>query len=105
MVKRYKRKYINKQTKYIIEEIHEDWCKGIIIPVCKQKGDKTDCNNDRGITLLSIYGKVYTNVIREKLRIHVEQVIGEKKPASWFQSWKKHNRSTIHIKTADREVY
>jgi hypothetical protein len=34
------------------EEIRDQWKESIIVPVHK-KGDKTDCNNYRGISLLS----------------------------------------------------
>jgi hypothetical protein len=33
------------------EELPEEWKKSIIVPIYK-KGGKTDCNNDRGISLL-----------------------------------------------------
>jgi len=38
------------------EELPEEWKESITVPICK-KGDKTDCNNHRGITLLSTTSK------------------------------------------------
>lgn len=46
--------------------VPQDFKDGIIIPVHK-KGSKYDCDNYRGITLLSIAGKVLTIIIRSRL--------------------------------------
>ncbi len=42
-------------------EVPENWLVGLIVPICKQKGSKTDCNYYRGITLLSCLGKLFTS--------------------------------------------
>ena len=42
-----------------IEVIPSDWKKGILVPVFKGKGSRTDCSNYRGITLLSVPGKLF----------------------------------------------
>ena len=46
----------------------EAWALGLIIPIYKKKGDKKDCNNYRGITLLSCLGKLFTTVLNERLK-------------------------------------
>ena len=47
---------------WMLEEIPKDWKNGTIIKIPK-KGDLTDCNNWRGITLLSVPGKVSCSII------------------------------------------
>ncbi len=51
--------------------IPSDWKKGIVVPLWKGKGDRQDCNNYRGVTLLSVPGKVFARVILERIRHHL----------------------------------
>ena len=60
--------------------IHQTWTEGKIpqvwkdanlITIYKSKGDKTDCGNSRGISLLSVAGKILAKVLCNRL---VEQV-------------------------------
>jgi hypothetical protein len=46
------------------EELPDQWKESIIVPVHK-KGDKTDCNNYRGISLLSISYKILSNTFSQ----------------------------------------
>ena len=39
----------------------------MIVPMCKDKGEKTECSNYRGISLLSIFGKVYAGILLERI--------------------------------------
>ena len=49
------------------EEAPRDWQDGIVVPLYKGKGSRQECDNSRGITLLSIPGKVYARVIQHRL--------------------------------------
>ena len=44
------------------EELPEEWKDSIIVPIHK-KGDKTDCNNYRGISLLPTTYKMLSNIL------------------------------------------
>ena len=48
------------------EKLTEEWNESIIVPIHK-KGDKTDCNNYRGISLLLTTYKTLSNILLSKL--------------------------------------
>ena len=48
-----------------------------IITLFKNKGDRSDCNNYRGISLLSIVGKTFARVILNRLQLLAERVFPE----------------------------
>ena len=43
--------------------IATDWKRGLFVPLWKGMGDRQNCNNDLGVTLLSVPGKVFAWVI------------------------------------------
>ncbi|KAK3532187.1 hypothetical protein QTP86_009294 [Hemibagrus guttatus] len=53
-----------------------DWATGVVIPLFK-KGDRRVCSNYKGITLLSLPGKVYSRVLERRVRPLVEPRIQE----------------------------
>ena len=53
-----------------------EWQTGVVVPIFK-KGDRRVCANYRGITLLSLPGKVYSRVLERRLRPIVEPRIQE----------------------------
>ena len=48
---------------WVQERLPDDWRRGIILPFWKRKGDRMICSNHRGITLLSIPGKIFTRIL------------------------------------------
>ena len=62
----------------------------------KNKGDRGDCDNYRGISLLSIVGKVFARVILKRLQVLAERVLPESQCG--FRS----KRSTIDMISAIR---
>jgi hypothetical protein len=57
-----------------MEELPDQWKKSIIVPIHK-KGDKTDCNNYRGISLLSTPYKILSNILLSRLSPYVDEII------------------------------
>ncbi len=45
-------------------EIPDDWLNAIIVPLYKGKGSRSECSSYRGISLLSVPGKVYQRILR-----------------------------------------
>ena len=53
---------------HILKQVYpKTWSRGVIIPVYK-KGDSSDPNNYRGITLTSCFSKLFTSLINEPLK-------------------------------------
>jgi len=48
--------------------VPEDWKNAVIVPLYKGKGERSECKNYRGISLLSVVGKVYARVLMERVR-------------------------------------
>ena len=53
-------------TMFDEEKIPIDWARGLIVPIFKD-GDKHVAENYRGITLLSVVGKLYTVILNSRL--------------------------------------
>lgn len=58
------------------EKIPIEWEMGLIMPIFK-KGDNRNCNNYRGITLLSTLTKVLEKIIEKRLRWKIEPTLSE----------------------------
>jgi hypothetical protein len=52
----------------------QQWKESIIVPIYK-KGYKTDCNNHRGVSLLSAAYKILSNILLAELTPYVNEVI------------------------------
>lgn len=70
------------------EKLPEDWKIALLCPVHK-KGDKQECNNYRGIALLSVTYKVFANCILSRIKTKSEQTIGD------YQGGFRPGRSTV----------
>ena len=57
-------------------EIPGEWGNAIICPVYK-KGDKSECRNYRGISLLPHITKIYERILECRLHSCVEEKLGE----------------------------
>ncbi len=54
-----------------------DWTEAILVPVYKGKSRRGECGSYRGISLLSIPGKVYGKVIIDRMQRLTEEKINE----------------------------
>jgi hypothetical protein len=57
------------------EELPHQWKESIVVPNHK-KGDKTDCSNYRGISLLSSSYKILSNILLARLTQYADEIIG-----------------------------
>ena len=73
------------------EKLPEEWKESIIVPILK-KGDKTDCNNYRGFSLLPTTYKILSNILLSRFIPYAKEIIGD------HQCDFRRNRSAIdHI--------
>ena len=49
------------------DPVPQDWVDGIMLPLYKGKGSKTNCGDYRGISLLEAVGKVFSKVLSNRL--------------------------------------
>jgi len=59
------------KTVWQSKEVSTEWKNGMIVPLPK-KGDLSNCNNWRGITLLSVPGKVFACVLLGRIQKAVD---------------------------------
>jgi sorting nexin-29 len=56
------------------EQVPDDWNVRLIFPIFK-KGDRTECRNYRGITLLNVAYKIFPTVLARKLSPYSEEIL------------------------------
>ncbi|XP_076059698.1 uncharacterized protein LOC143036335 [Oratosquilla oratoria] len=54
--------------------IPSDWQRGLDILIYREKQDRQDCNNDNGITLLSVPGKGFAHPLLTRVRSHLLKI-------------------------------
>ena len=69
------------------QELSEEWKESIIVPIHK-KGDKRDCNNYRGISLLLTTYKILSKILLSRLTPYAEEIIED------HQCGFRHKKST-----------
>ena len=62
---------------FMLSIVPVDWVIVCKVPLYKGKGDMYECSNFRGISLLSVVGKVYGRVLINRIRDKTENVIAE----------------------------
>lgn len=79
------------------EEMPEDWKVGIICPIFK-KGDRLQCSNYRGITLLSVAYKIFATLAQRRLNEYAEKILEE------YQCGFRPGRSTVDQMFVMRQI-
>ena len=62
---------------FMLSIIPLDWIIACMVPLYKSKEDLHECSNFRGISLLSVVGKVYGRILINRIRDKTENVIAE----------------------------
>ena len=75
----------------------EEWKESIIVPIYK-KGDKTDCNNYRDISLLPTTYTILSNILLSRLSRYTEEITGD------HQCGVRCNRSTTDHMFCIRQI-
>ena len=57
----------------------KDFKDALIVTICNKKGDRNACGNQRGISLLSVAGKILAKIILNSLKTITEEVLPESK--------------------------
>jgi len=73
--------------------IPDNWEKAVLCPVFKNKGDRADCGNYRGISLLPHTTKIHERILEWRLHSLAEERLGE-----WKYGFRP-NRSTADLIT------
>jgi hypothetical protein len=79
------------------EKLPEEWKESIVVPI-RKKGDKTDCNNYRGISLLPTTYKILSNILLSRLIPYAKEIIGD------HQCGFRCNRLTIDLIFCIRQI-
>ena len=69
------------------DELREEWKESIIVPIYK-RGDKTDCSNYRGMSLLPTTYKILSIILLSKVTPYAKEIIRD------HQCGFRRNRST-----------
>ena len=61
--------------------VPEDWRSTVIITLYMGNGERTECSNYRGITLLSVVRKIYEGILVDRVHKVTESLIDQSREA------------------------
>ncbi len=64
-------------------KVSEDWRKPIIVLLYKRKGNREEYKNYRGISLLSVPGKIYGRILNERMMKITDKSVGDEQGSFW----------------------
>ena len=74
------------------KQLPQQWKDANIVTIFKRKGDQAVCGNSRGISLLSVAGKILARVMLQRLLTHVVDMVMPESQCGF-----RRNRSTIDM--------
>ena len=77
------------------EAIQQDFKDASIIHLYKRKGNPQVCDNHRGISLLSIAGKILAKILLNRLNAHLDQA-GHTRKSVCVQERQRDNRHDLY---------
>ena len=80
------------------EKVPQDWKEGFLVKLPK-KGDQSECENHRGIMLLSLQGKVFNRIMLERLKTAVDKKLRD------HQAGFRKERSCINLITTKLRIF
>ena len=76
--------------------VPEDWRSAVIFLLYKGKGERSECKNNRGISLLSVVGKIYAGILVDRVCRVTGGLINDKQGG--FRAGRGMCRSDLHTK-------
>ena len=70
--------------------IPSDWRRSVVVAIWKGKGDTQECNNYRGVYILSVPGKVLARIVLDRVR---QKLLTPAPRAVWFHTQEVYHRS------------
>jgi hypothetical protein len=64
------------------EELPRQWKVSVMVPIHKE-GDKADCSNYRGVSLLSTSYKILSHILLARLTAYADKIIGDHQCGFW----------------------
>jgi hypothetical protein len=58
------------------KELPHQWKESVVVPI-HRKGNKTDCSNYRGISVVSTSYKILSNILLSRLTPYADEIIGD----------------------------
>ena len=79
------------------EQVPKDLKDAVVIIIFK-KGDRNACGNYRGISLLSIAGKIFARILLNRLQVAAEEIL-----PVWLSTSPRHHRHDLLCQTNTRK--
>ena len=57
--------------------VPEAWRSAVVVPLHKGKGERTECRNYKGISLLSVFEKIYAGILVDRVHTVTGGLIGD----------------------------